>query len=202
MSRLRRLWAGALAAAMPWASAAEWQVTVHDAAGRPVQGAVVMLESATARAAVRPMTGVEMVQRDKTFLPEVLVVTRGTPVSFPNRDTVRHHVYSLSPAKTFEIKLYAGTPANPVVFDRAGVAVLGCNIHDHMVAWVVVADTPYWAQTDSAGRARLTSVPAGRYDMVVWHRDLPVGHAGVRQPVVLADKPTGAVELTLKELGR
>lgn len=190
-----------LAAAMA-VSAAELHVTVRDARGQPLPGAVVMLESPQASAAVRPMTGVEMVQRDKTFVPEVLVVTRGTPVAFPNHDTVRHHVYSLSPVKPFEIKLYAGTPANPIVFDRAGVAVLGCNIHDHMVAWVVVADTPYHARADARGEARLRAVPPGEYTLVVWHRDLPLGAAGVRRAVTLHKRAPAVVEAVLMEVAR
>ena len=183
------------------ASAAELRVTVRDARGQPLPEAVVMLESPQAARAVKPLTGVEMVQRDKTFIPQVLVVTRGTAVSFPNQDTVRHHVYSLSPAKPFEIKLYAGTPANPVVFDRAGVVVLGCNIHDEMVAWIVVADTPYFGVTGSTGVARVTSIPPGKYSMVVWHPDLPVGSSGARQSVTLRSD-AGSLDVTLKEIKR
>ena len=94
-----------------------------------------------------------MAQQGKQFLPDVLVVPVGTSVHFPNRDSVRHHVYSFSPAKKFELKLYTGTPANPVVFDRAGVVTLGCNIHDRMVGWIVVVDTPYYAQAaEGAGQ--------------------------------------------------
>lgn len=184
------------------ASAAELRVTVRDARGQPLPEAVVMLESPQAARAVKPLMGVEMVQRDKTFIPQVLVVTRGTAVSFPNQDTVRHHVYSLSPAKPFEIKLYAGTPANPVVFDRAGVVLLGCNIHDHMVGWIVVADTPYHGLTDPKGTTRLAPVPAGAYSLVVWHPDLPVGSNGVRRAVTLRDGAPVAVDVVLAEVGR
>ena len=91
--------------------------------------------------------GAEMAQKGKQFDPTVLVVPVGTSVGFPNRDTVRHHVYSFSPVKTFELKLYSGVPANPVVFDKIGIAVLGCNIHDAMTAWVVVVDTPYFGRS-------------------------------------------------------
>jgi hypothetical protein len=107
------------------------------------------------------MPGVEIAQADKQFTPAVTVVTVGSAVSFPNRDTVRHHVYSFSPAKTFELKLYIGTPANPVVFDKPGIAVLGCNIHDTMAAWVVVVDTPHHGLTAASGRVRLADVPPG-----------------------------------------
>jgi plastocyanin len=99
---------------------------------------------------VRPLAALEMAQQKKQFVPEVLVVPVGSEVRFPNHDTVRHHVYSFSPAKKFELKLYTGTPANPVLFDRPGVVVLGCNIHDQMVGWILVVDTPYYAQTLAA----------------------------------------------------
>jgi hypothetical protein len=99
----------------------------------------------------------------------VSVVQVGTPVQFPNRDPIRHHVYSFSAAKTFEIKLYAGTPAAPIVFDKPGDVVLGCNIHDHMLAYVYVVDTPWFAKTDKDGQARIEGVPAGEYDLHLWH---------------------------------
>ena len=108
-------------------------------------------------------------QRDKTFIPLVSVVQAGTAVQFPNRDPIRHHVYSFSPAKTFEIKLYAGTPVAPVVFDKVGEVVLGCNIHDHMLAYIYVVDTPWFAKTDADGKARIEGLPAGDYELQVAH---------------------------------
>lgn len=182
------------------ATAAGVSVLVRDEQGRPVSDAVVSLESAAAAKAVRPMSGVEMAQQAKAFQPQVLPVTRGTAVVFPNRDTVRHHVYSLSPAKPFEIKLYAGVPANPVLFDREGVAVLGCNIHDSMVAWVVVLDTPYFAPSDTGGVARLPDAPAGEYRLAVWHPRLPVGAAAQRQTVRLADGRPADLTVVLRGL--
>ena len=132
----------ALAAACGGVQAASVSVFVSDPAGKPLLDAVVMLEPATGKLPVAPMAGVQIAQVKRQFAPQVSVVTVGTPVTFPNDDTVRHHVYSFSPVKTFELKLYAGVPNAPVVFDKPGIAVLGCNIHDQMVAWVVVVDTP------------------------------------------------------------
>lgn len=166
-----------LALMMAWGSAAHAatvDVLVHDAQGRPVADAVVFAQSREARALVQPAENVEIVQRRRQFQPAITVVPVGTAVRFPNQDTVRHHVYSFSPAKTFELKLYVGTPAKPVVFDQPGIAVLGCNIHDTMAAWVVIVDTPYHARTDASGRARLT-LPAGGYRLRSWHAGLPVG---------------------------
>lgn len=154
------------------AQAAGVNVAVTDSTGSPLGDAVVMLEPMGAHPAVRPMQGVQIVQRDLQFSPPVSVVTVGTPVMFPNQDTVRHHVYSYSAAKTFQIKLYAGVPHTPIVFDKPGVAVLGCNIHDGMVAWVVVTDTALWARSSAAGVARVPDVPPGSYQLHVWHSSL------------------------------
>jgi len=174
------------------ANAGVVQVQVHDSVGKPLADAVVFLESREAAAAVRPAREAAIAQVDKQFSPRVTVVTVGTPVDFPNRDKVRHHVYSFSPAKTFELKLYAGTPANPVIFDRVGVAVLGCNIHDHMTAWVVVVDTPYYTRTTAGGQATLDGVPAGNYRLRAWHADLPVGTPASDQPITVTASGTAA----------
>ena len=173
--------------------AATVQVTVQDTSGKALPDAVVFLESRDARAAAKPAPGAEMAQVSKQFDPRVLVVPVGTSVTFPNRDTVRHHVYSFSPAKNFELKLYAGTAANPVVFDKVGIAVLGCNIHDNMAAWVVVVvDTPYYARSSAGGTASLADVPPGSYRLRVWHPGLAVGAPAADQALVVgaADSAT------------
>jgi len=179
----------ALAASLACAHAARAAgvtVAVADPAGRPLADAVVTLEPVGARVPVKPMAGAQVEQVDRHFVPQVSVVTVGTPVSFPNHDTVRHHVYSFSPVKTFELKLYAGTPHEPVVFDKPGVAVLGCNIHDQMVAWVVVVDTPFYARSGATGRARIADVPAGGYQLRVWHASIPEGTEPTTVPLTVA----------------
>jgi plastocyanin len=163
-------------------------VSVNDAAGAPLVDAVVMLEALSGPVPVKPLPDVEISQSNRTFRPRVTLITTGTRVTFPNFDTVRHHVYSFSPIKTFELKLYAGVPNVPVVFDKPGVAVLGCNIHDTMVAWVVVADTPWAARSGADGRARIDAVPAGGYRLRVWHPALDAEPA-------LAPLKVGAVDL-------
>ena len=169
------------------ASAGSLRVQVLDSAGKPLEGAVVSLVSDAARRAVRPLPEQEISQENKQFVPAVRVVTVGTLVRFPNRDSVRHHVYSFSPAKKFEIKLYAGTPTAPVLFDQPGVAVLGCNIHDQMVGWVVVLDTPYFAQTDAQGQALLEGMPAGAHQLRAWHARLPVDVTPPQQAIALTE---------------
>jgi len=181
------------------AQAATLQVTVRDEQGRPLPEAVVFLESPEAARAAKPLPGGEMAQKDKTFVPDTLVVTRGTAVQFPNRDTVRHHVYSFSPAKRFELKLYIGTPANPVSFDQAGVVVLGCNIHDEMIGWILVVDTPYFGRSTGNGQVRLNDVPEGSYRLRVWHSRLPVGAPALDLPQRL-DAAGASTTVTLRGL--
>lgn len=162
-----------LALAAPLAvQAAALTVSIADAAGAPLVDAVALLEPASGRAAVKPMADVQIAQARRQFSQRVTLITTGTRVTFPNFDTVRHQVYSFSAIKPFELKLYAGGPGLPVVFDKPGIAVLGCNIHDSMVAWVVVADTPWAARSDAAGRARIDGVPPGHYLLRVWHPGL------------------------------
>lgn len=170
--------------------AATVTVNVTDSAGKPLDNAIVYLEPVGAKLPVTPATNVQIEQVRKQFNPRVAVVPVGTLVQFPNNDTVRHQVYSFSPIKTFELKLYAGVPSAPVLFDKAGTAVLGCNIHDQMSAWIHVVDTPLYAKAD-AGKARIDKVPAGNYRLKSWHPGL--GDAlPVDQPVTV-----GAADATL-----
>lgn len=153
------------------------EITVTDATGTPLADAAVWLEPTTGRAAARPATGVEIAQAEKQFRPAMTVVPVGTTIQFPNRDTVRHHVYSFSPAKTFEIKLYAGTPPKGEVFDKPGIVALGCNIHDHMIAWVQVVDSNLHATSAANGVARIAGVPPGAWRVRAWHPSLGKGEA-------------------------
>ena len=111
-------------------------------------------------------------QRDKQFVPYVTALQAGTAVMFPNSDNIRHHVYSFSPAKKFELPLYSGVPAEPVVFDKIGFVTLGCNIHDWMVAYVAVLPTPYFQLTGNDGRAVLKDLAPGHYILQAWHPGL------------------------------
>ncbi len=160
-------------------------VDVLQGSGLPLADAVVFLESPQARRQVRPLMKAEMGQAGKQFVPQVLVVTTGTEVDFPNRDTVRHHVYSFSSVKKFELKLYIGTPTQPVLFDQPGIAVLGCNIHDQMVGWIVIVDTPYFGRTAAQGQVVLDKLPPGNYRLRSWHPGLPVGAAALDQAVTV-----------------
>jgi plastocyanin len=179
------------------AAAAELEVSLASIDGAVLVDAVVSLHSTEASARIRPVVA-DLDQRDGQFVPRVLPVTVGTMVGFPNSDKVRHHVYSFSPTKRFELPLFSGRAGTPVTFDRAGVAVLGCNIHDWMVAYVVVLDTPHFAMSDAAGRARIEA-PPGDYTLRVWHERLPSDAAAPERALVL-DAGGGAEHFEL-ELG-
>ena len=149
-------------------AAAEIFATVTDAKGHALSDAVVYLEghqTATPSNVVKA----DIAQKSKQFNPLVTVIQTGSSINFPNQDSVRHHVYSFSPAKKFELKLYSGVPASPVVFDKAGTVVLGCNIHDTMLAFVYIVDTPFFAKTDKSGQIKLSNIPEGSYTLKAWH---------------------------------
>lgn len=169
-SRLQRiLAAAALLAAAGSAHAAQLTLQLKSAAGTPVEDVVVYLLPARPLATRSAPAPARIDQVDKTFVPLVSVVQTGTRISFPNRDNIRHHVYSFSAPRRFEIKLYADTPSMPILFDKAGYVVMGCNIHDNMIAHLLVVDTPWFALTDARGAARIVEVPAGNYTLVAWH---------------------------------
>lgn len=157
----------------------EIQVQVNDTTGNHVENAVVYAESPATKALPANANIANIAQKNKKFIPLVSVVQIGTNISFPNQDTVRHHVYSFSPAKTFELKLYSGVPTAPVAFDKAGIVVLGCNIHDTMVAFVNIVDTPYFGKTDASGKVTLKDLPNGQYTLKTWH------YASVKENLVV-----------------
>lgn len=137
--------------------------------GSPAVDAIVVfdpLDSAAPSAAAAVID-----QVNKRFVPHVSVIRTGTSVTFPNSDHIRHQVYSFSPAKTFSLKLYAGSPKADVVFDKPGLVVLGCNIHDSMVAFVGVVDSPYFGKITDTGAVTL-DLPAGHYRVRIWHPNL------------------------------
>lgn len=151
-------------------AAADVEVAVHDLNAQPLIDAVVFAEPVATAAPPSRATGHALIdQVNKEFVPLVTVVRVGTEVSFPNHDNIRHSIYSFSPAKAFAMKLYSGKQAPPVTFDKPGVVVLGCDIHDAMAAWVVVVDTPYFAKTSASGRAALKGLAPGDYHVSVWY---------------------------------
>ena len=157
-------------ATMPIAAishAAPVVIQVLSVDGRPLSGAVVTITMPGAAAPV-PRGPYAVAQRDIQFAPHILIVPVGATVTFPNFDKVRHHVYSFSKTKKFELKLFGRDESRTVVFDKPGAVALGCNIHDAMNGVVYVTASPYTAMTDAAGRVRMSVAP-GPGRVAVWH---------------------------------
>jgi plastocyanin len=183
-----------LALAANFANAAELAALVKDALGKPLADAVVLATPLDPKAAQHaPAPGDAVDQVDKQFVPYVKPIYVGSMVRFPNNDHIRHQVYSFSPAKNFELPLYAGSQAAPVQFDKPGVVVLGCNIHDWMIGYIYVADTPFFAKTGANGMAQLADLPPGEYSVRIWHPGLEGGEAATKQMIIIAaDQPAQA----------
>jgi plastocyanin len=159
------------------ARASTVDIAVTDGSGAPAPNAVVTLtpnSSIEALASHAPARSV-IDQRHETFLPLVVVVRKGGEVVFTNHDTTMHQVYSFSQIKQFQFEIDKHEVSKPVVFDKPGVAAIGCNIHDNMVAYVFVSDAPFTAITDEDGHAEIRDVPEGSFRVATWHPQLRVG---------------------------
>jgi len=131
--------------------------------------AVFVQQSGSVNADADKPAAAVMDQRNRRFVPHILVVQKGAAVSFPNSDVIAHHVYSFSKLNRFVLPLYKGTPPDAVVFDHDGVVILGCNIHDGMLGYIVVVDTEVFAKTNDDGRAELTiDDSATSYQINIW----------------------------------
>lgn len=153
------------------AGATSVTVTVQGADGRPLRDAVVSIRSQATPAGTpaRFAWPMQITQKDIAFSPYVLVVPQGATVTFPNKDKVRHQVYSFSKAKKFELKLYGRDETRSIRFDVPGTVALGCNIHDEMSAFIRVVDTPFAGRTDAQGRLTIDGIPGGGATITVWH---------------------------------
>ncbi|HXQ45871.1 MAG TPA: methylamine utilization protein [Caulobacteraceae bacterium] len=183
------------------ARAADLAVEVRNAQGKPVPDAVATLYPAQgARSGpIHFDWPMEMVQQDLQFHPFVLIVPAGAVVAFPNRDDVRHHVYSFSPAHPFELKLYGRDETRTVRFDHPGAIALGCNIHDNMIAFIKVVDTPYAAKSGADGVASLRGAPPGQAVLHVWHPYLRAAGNEIVRTITLP-RAGGAREIVVVEL--
>ena len=169
---------------------------VADAKGEPIPQVVVHALPANGRLPTTPAKPSQMDQIDKEFVPFVQAVQLGAAVTFPNKDNIRHHVYSFSPAKAFDLKLYSGTSARPVVFDKVGPVTLGCNIHDWMVGHVYVVEGPWFGKTGTDGKVSI-ELPPGEYLVKVWHPWMKAEPAPVKVLVTHAAESRTAFRLDL-----
>jgi plastocyanin len=175
-------------AAMPLA-AAPLTVRVVDASGHPLRDVVVTLyPSGTAGRPARSGGRFSVSQKDLQFHPFLTIIPVGADVSFPNLDPTKHHVYSFSPAKKFELKLFAKDQSRTVHFDKAGVVALGCNIHDQMSAFIVVTNSAWTARTNAQGIVTFGDAPnvAGR--LVLWHPYLRAPGGQLQEGVTAAQR--------------
>jgi plastocyanin len=171
------------------AFAGDVSVSVGNTSGTPAAGAVVALVSDAPAALPATRVPAEAIidQRHEMFIPLVTLIRKGGRVIFTNNDTTMHQVYSFSPIKQFEFKIDQGERSDPVTFDTAGVAAIGCNIHDFMITYVYVADSPFTAITDAKGGVRFSGVPAGAYHLNVWHPQLMPGTPAPSQALAVTD---------------
>ncbi len=183
-----------LAVSTAGVTAGELSLAVRNAKGEPVADAVVSLIplDAPVPPPLPTATG-EIAQQNQEYTTYVTVVQAGSRVVFPNKDTVQHHVYSLSKAKKFELPLYNPGAAESIVFDVPGLVTLGCNIHDWMLAYLVVVPTPYFAKSDGLGAATVRA-PAGRYRLELWHPRLA---AALSEEITLVEGGALRREFTL-----
>jgi plastocyanin len=184
----------------PAVNASPVTVKVATSSGDPALDTIVIFDPLDSAAAPNRPGKAVIDQVNKRFVPHVIVVRTGTSVTFPNSDHIRHQVYSFSQAKAFSLKLYAGSPQVDVVFDKPGLVVLGCNIHDTMVGFVGVADSPYFGRVNGA-EGIVLDLPAGHYRLRIWHPNLS---AVVQAPqdITVAEGPLAIPVIVQLDLSR
>jgi plastocyanin len=176
-------------------SAANLSLVLLKKDGRPLAGAIVTAEPESQKLAPATPRKAVVDQIDLAFVPDVTVVPVGSSVSFPNSDIVSHQVYSFSPARRFQLPLYRGTQHPAVVFDQPGIVTLGCNIHDNMVAYLVVTAAPFFGRTNERGEWAMENAPTGAYRVKVWH-------PGLKDPTAMLERSIrlegGDMEIVMK----
>lgn len=191
---LASLWLLILVVSPPRAAAADLRISVLDNAGHAVGGVVLIAQGTPASVEKHAAHTETMDQRHMQFVPNVLVIQTGTGVEFPNSDQIQHQVYSFSPTKSFQLSLYAGHKYPPIIFDRPGLVTVGCNIHDSMIGYIYVTDSPFFGRSNSEGQLLLHGLPAGQYVLTAWHPLMqePDGNAVTQQLAVGPDAQAAA----------
>jgi plastocyanin len=187
----------AAALVSPAGAAGSVHAQVVGPGGEAVEDAVVFLLPTSGQKPTRhPPQPASIAQHDREFVPHVTVVQTGAAVRFPNQDPIRHHVYSFSKAKKFEIKLYAGEAPDPIVFDTPGVVTMGCNIHDWMLGYVFVVDTPWFGKSDAGGQVQIDALEDGEYEARIWHPRQR--HEVSAQPLKIASAATQPLRFVIE----
>jgi len=189
---------GLMVAGATLAHSAEVHALVRDHKGKLVADAVVLAVAVDPRGALHarpPANAVDQV--DKQFVPYVKPIFMGSTVRFPNSDNIRHQVYSFSPVKKFELPLYGGTNAPPVTFDKPGVVILGCNIHDWMIGYIYVSETPFFAKTGPQGTVAFNDLPPGEYTVRIWHPSMDRAEETTSRRITLAAEAPASAEWQL-----
>jgi plastocyanin len=192
-SKVSRLCAAIVFASCARVQAATLSAEITDEDGHTVANAVVMLVPDGREVSAASRLGSDKVidQRDETFLPLVTIIPRGGRVSFSNNDPTMHQVYSFSPIRQFEFTLAQKQKSPPVTFDKAGVAAIGCNIHDEMIAYVFVSDSPWSALTGPDGKVAFNDLPEGNYRAQIWHPRLVPGTPPPAARIAVSAQPAG-----------
>ncbi|MCV2402142.1 methylamine utilization protein [Marinomonas sp. C2222] len=170
---------------------AEVTLTIVDQDGLPVSDAVIMVPGEYVET---PADIAVMEQIKSDFLPRVLIVQKGQYATFPNLDNYRHHVYSFSIPKAFELKLFKGTEVEPVLFDNSGVVVLGCNIHDSMIGYVLVADNAYTVKTNQKG---MVTIPATIDDNILLWSERLIEGVNFQKEIKITNSSEQTIQLEL-----
>jgi plastocyanin len=178
-----------------------WE-NANQSESRPVKQAVLWLTpAATLLDPVRlpHAENLQLVQKDKSFQPHLLVVPVGSIVQFPNRDPFFHNVFSLFEGKRFDLGLYEAGSSRNVHFDKPGVSYILCNIHSEMSAVVIALATPYYAISDVHGKITISDVPVGRYQLHLWYEAaMPEELNAMTREIIVSEKNSALGVLALK----
>lgn len=185
-----------LAAAAPLAMAASLEINLKDQSGAALNDAVVTITRVNGQRLPVTPKNAEVDQVNEMFVPHVRAIAVGSSINFPNSDHTQHHVFSFSEAKPFDLPLYKEKPSSPVTFDKAGIVTLGCNIHDHMLGYIVVTDSPLFTEV-SNGKAVIANVPAGQLAIEIWHPRL-VGEKAVQKQLTVTAEQNAVLTDTLE----
>jgi plastocyanin len=143
-----------------------------------------------------PKQAVEIRQRGKRFIPDLVAVTAGQNVSFPNDDAFLHNVFSPSGVRPFDLGQYPRGETKTKRFPGVGVVEVFCNIHPEMAATILVLPNRRFARVGADGRFRIAGVPPGRWSLYAYSRRAAVP---VRAQVDVTAGAATATALALEE---